>query len=58
MEITIKQIEKLEEILKFYYEEENYEWEGCSCHGHWQLLDHGEKAGEGLDVIEVLLKQE
>lgn len=49
--ISIEQIEKIKAALSFYANEENFEWEGCSCHGKYILLDRGDKANDGLQVI-------
>lgn len=42
---------KIEEKLQFYADGDFYEWEGCHCHGRNIILDTGEKANEGLNIL-------
>jgi len=51
MEISQEQIDRLKEILEFYAEGSNYEWEGCRCHGHYVQCEHGEKADEAIGIL-------
>ena len=55
IQLTLEQAKKIKEVLDFYYQENHYDWEGCSCHGHYVILDKGKKASEALDIIEPLI---
>jgi hypothetical protein len=54
IEITKDQLERLREIINFYGEGNNFEWEGCSCHGRYQPAEHGEQAEEALTLLNSL----
>lgn len=49
-------MDEIELALQFYAEGEHYGWEGCSCHGHYTIEDHGDMAEEGLTRLEELRK--
>ena len=50
-EVEFKRLlDEIEVTLKFYAEKKFYEWEGCSCHGHYNILDHGGTAKWTLDT--------
>ena len=38
----------------FYGEGNNFEWDGCSCHGQWIRCENGEKAGKCINLLESL----
>jgi hypothetical protein len=54
MKITQEQFNEIKKALTFYANQENFEWDGCRCHGHYNLLDHGETARDALDTLNLI----
>ena len=50
-EIDLEVIDELIKILKFYSEGKNYEWDGCSCHGHYERIESGDLAIKGINLL-------
>ena len=49
-----EKLEAIEEALKFYAEKKFFEWDGCHCHGHYNILDRGYEAEKGLNAANSL----
>ena len=51
-------IAKLREALTFYADEKHFHWDGCHCHGHNVIDDHGETAKDALEALNSFEYQE
>lgn len=45
---------KIRETLEFYVNGKHYHWDGCSCHGHYEIDDGGATAEDGIRALNLL----